>query len=294
MATVAPANATNKNVTWSSNNTGVATVDENGTVTGVAAGSAVITATTVDGGFTASCQVTVTASTRPAGALPGEFTVDASGTKVYFSQGNLRYTTTTGKWSFFDNQYECGPSSYAAGHDTEISLFTFGYNAEKSIIPDGNASDNVSRTSGNLSQEEDWGCTIGDGKTWRTLSRDEWTYLFDTRTVNGGQGKSKSYSLRITYGGIMGTVLYPDDYAGSVLSGTVDSLPEGVVFLPAAGYRDGSRVKDFGDEGRYWSSTAYLISDVAYYAYSSSTNAYPGYGGSRYWGFSVRLITECQ
>lgn len=57
-ATVEPENATNKNVTWSSDNESVATVS-NGVVTGVAPGSAQITATTVDGGYKASCTVTV-------------------------------------------------------------------------------------------------------------------------------------------------------------------------------------------------------------------------------------------
>ena len=59
-ATVAPANATNKNITWESSNTAVATVN-NGKVTGVAAGTATITVTTVDGNKTATCTVTVTA-----------------------------------------------------------------------------------------------------------------------------------------------------------------------------------------------------------------------------------------
>lgn len=57
-ATVAPADATNKAVTWSSNNTSVASVN-NGVVTGVAIGQATITAKTVDGNFTATCAVTV-------------------------------------------------------------------------------------------------------------------------------------------------------------------------------------------------------------------------------------------
>ncbi len=57
-ATVAPSNATNKNVTWSSNNTGVATVS-NGLVTAVAAGTAVISVTTADGSFVARCTTTV-------------------------------------------------------------------------------------------------------------------------------------------------------------------------------------------------------------------------------------------
>ncbi|WNJ19053.1 Ig-like domain-containing protein [Pontibacter sp. G13] len=59
-ATVAPSNATNQAVTWSSNNTGVATVDAQGLVTAVAAGSATITVTTVDGGYTATAGITVT------------------------------------------------------------------------------------------------------------------------------------------------------------------------------------------------------------------------------------------
>lgn len=58
-ATVLPENAANKKVSWSSSNTGVATVDLNGKVTGIGVGSAKITVTTDDGGKTATCTVTV-------------------------------------------------------------------------------------------------------------------------------------------------------------------------------------------------------------------------------------------
>lgn len=57
-ATVEPSDATNKAVTWSSNAKSVATV-ENGVVTAVSEGTATITATTTDGGITATCTVTV-------------------------------------------------------------------------------------------------------------------------------------------------------------------------------------------------------------------------------------------
>ena len=57
-ATVKPNNATNKNVTWSSSNTAVATVS-NGVVTGKSEGTATITATTVDGNYTAEATITV-------------------------------------------------------------------------------------------------------------------------------------------------------------------------------------------------------------------------------------------
>jgi len=60
-ATVSPSNATNKNVSWSTSNSSVATVSNTGLVSGVNPGSATITVTTEDGEFTATCSVTVTA-----------------------------------------------------------------------------------------------------------------------------------------------------------------------------------------------------------------------------------------
>ena len=62
-ASVAPADATNKAVTWSSSSDSIATVSDEGVVTGVAEGDATITVTTEDGGFTATCNVTVEAAT---------------------------------------------------------------------------------------------------------------------------------------------------------------------------------------------------------------------------------------
>lgn len=61
-ATVEPENATNKSVTWTSNNDSVATVDASGNIEAISAGAATITVTTVDGGKTATCALTVTAA----------------------------------------------------------------------------------------------------------------------------------------------------------------------------------------------------------------------------------------
>ncbi len=65
-ATVFPETASNKTIVWSSDNEEVATVDENGLLTAKSLGTALITATTVDGSYSASCKVTV---------LPREFNV---------------------------------------------------------------------------------------------------------------------------------------------------------------------------------------------------------------------------
>jgi uncharacterized protein YjdB len=70
--TIAPANATNSSVTWSSSNIAIATVDSLGLVTGVSAGTAIITVSTVDGNHTASATVTVNAvqTTTGGGGIP--------------------------------------------------------------------------------------------------------------------------------------------------------------------------------------------------------------------------------
>ena len=64
-ASVVPDNAGNRSVVWSSDNPAVATVDQEGKVTAVAPGSAGITVTTGEGGFTAACTVTVQQSKVP-------------------------------------------------------------------------------------------------------------------------------------------------------------------------------------------------------------------------------------
>ncbi len=62
-ALLSPENATDKSMSWASNNPAVASVDSSGNITAASAGTAVITVTAADGGYTASCTVTVRKST---------------------------------------------------------------------------------------------------------------------------------------------------------------------------------------------------------------------------------------
>jgi len=87
--TVAPSNATNQDVVWSSDTPAVATVDANGVVTAVSEGTAIITVTTVDGGFTATTNVTVTSAPIPVTGI----TINQSNIQLV-EGANLQLTTT--------------------------------------------------------------------------------------------------------------------------------------------------------------------------------------------------------
>lgn len=90
--TISPSNATNKNVTWSSSNTGVATVSE-GIVTGVSAGTVTITVTTVSGNKTATCTVVVQES-----SAGGEetFPITYTDLPTSYQTGSTVYTADSG------------------------------------------------------------------------------------------------------------------------------------------------------------------------------------------------------
>lgn len=64
-ATITPSNATNKGVTWSSDNTSVAAVNASGLITAKGEGTATVTVRTDDGGYTATCKITVVPVTAP-------------------------------------------------------------------------------------------------------------------------------------------------------------------------------------------------------------------------------------
>lgn len=84
-ATVSPESADNKNVTWSSSQPTFASVD-GGTITALAAGETMVTVTTVDGGFTATCVVTVVSESEKYLTVSprGEYLLfSRDGTKTY-------------------------------------------------------------------------------------------------------------------------------------------------------------------------------------------------------------------
>ena len=262
-----------------------------------------------------------------AGAIPGLFTVSSTGTKVYFSKGNLQYigSATTPYWKFADNQWDYLSTNGSDATKVDRDLFgwgTSGWNNHNYFYQPYNTSNATSGTYTSSNgygygptngskytydltgtyANSDWGVynAISNGGNtvgvWRTLTKAEWAYLFNHHTVNGRTGEGHSYTLGQSVNGVLGVVLYPDGYTGSTYTTESDwSTFEaaGCVFLPAAGRRNGTSVSSAGSGGYYWSSTAYTTANItgdAYSVYFSSRNLYPEDYYSRYDGYSVRLV----
>lgn len=121
-ATVSPSNATNKSVTWSSNNSNVSV--SGGKVTAKTAGSAIVTVTTADGGYTAQCNVTVNASTEVGHTELESLSLDGN---CYFDTEILpdEKTNTKARWNL-----QSGTTYIAGARDDNYKI---GYTCTDSI-----------------------------------------------------------------------------------------------------------------------------------------------------------------
>ena len=194
---------------------------------------------------------------------------------------------------FAENQYDCigdAPGNTTIDSQTSREVVDlFGWSTDSNTRYGINTSADDSDYTGNF---RDWGNKIGDGSTWRTLSTDEWQYLFKTRT-----NASSIYKYGVTVCGKTNClIIAPDGFTGSIASSYDTSTwpaaeAAGLVCLPAAGFRSGSFVGNIGSYGYYWSSTAYDC-DYAYHVRFNGGSVVPGSSGTRRSGYSVRLITE--
>ena len=137
-ASIEPANATTKDVTWSSSNEKIAKVDKKGKITAVKEGNAKITVTTKDGSKTATCMVTVEA---------------APGVTLWLNTGNPAGTCLNGKLAKIDKKFKehsdveislssTDVVSYASVHACKLdgngpNLFTKGSGEEGKVDPEG-------------------------------------------------------------------------------------------------------------------------------------------------------------
>ena len=235
-ATVKPDNATDKTITWTSENPAVASVN-NGLVSIIGVGTAIITAAANDGsGVKATCTVTVSVP----GLLAGKFTINASGDQVRFSQGNLQatYNGSSWIWAFAEHQWDYIGNGGDATVGNEMVTTTdpyisgpgtvdlFGWVGASSIWT-GAAQYGITSSTiasyGNSNTESlksDWGTlTITNGGNtansgWYTLSDAEWTYLCNTRSggnVNNFANARYTLATINTDGTpVKGLIIFPD------------------------------------------------------------------------------------
>ena len=264
----------------------------------------------------------------PDNAIHGKFSISESGSQVCFAKGNLKYTKTPGQddwhvgtWGFFNNQYDCDPGVNQTYDPNYNSLFCWGYDGRNSVMPNLDEYTYSSQyTPGRtFAYNEDWGCAIGDGKTWRTLTTAEWKYLLNL-DGHSGRPDQKRFAL-CKVDGYCGLLIFPDGwdfwsesfgdeptYNGLTLEkcGTKSYLPRhidylsmaGVVFLPGAGARHRTAVVDRG-LGIYWTSTCgtndgnKFLADLLYFQERDTEKRAIQLGiGFREDGFSVRLAAD--
>lgn len=145
---ITPANATNKNVTWESSEPSIATV-EDGVVKGVAAGTTTITVTTVDGGKTATCEVTVKANTI---AVTG-VTLSPSGTKTVALNETVTFTAQVAPSNATNKNVtweSSDPSVATINENGEVTLHKAGTTTITVTTEDGSISDQCELTVTNI------------------------------------------------------------------------------------------------------------------------------------------------
>ena len=270
-ATVTPSNAPNPRFAWSSSDTNIATVDQNGLVTAVSGGTCTITCASKDGsGVTATCEVIVFEEDNsgsigghdyidlglPSGTLWATCNIGADNPEDYGDYFSWGETTgyNSGKTNFEWSTYKWCNGSY----DTQTK-----YNTSSSYGTVDNKTE--------LDLEDD-AAYVNWGSNWRMPSKAQFDEL-----ING----SYTTTEWTTQNGVNGLKITSKTNGNSI-------------FLPAAGYRNDTSLNDAGSYGYYWSHTLY--SSYPYRACSLYFNSsyFDTYRSNRCGGLSVRPVRVSQ
>jgi hypothetical protein len=234
----------------------------------------------------------------------------SSDKKVVFSRGNLQYHAINHTWRFSEHQWDiCQTTAGEWNTSGWVDLFGWGTWTE------GNDPLNISN------QNEDYQYnaepTVEGQSNWRTLTGEEWSYLFTKRS-----GDYIFAKCNLNYGGtnsINGLIVFPDGYSALPPGITLGNINEddsefdhnsltsvqwealqdqGCVFLPAAGFRkldeeDVVQVSYIGLSGNYWASSTTdfngaLIQDLLLFG-RGAVASYYSYPTP---GMSVRMVME--
>ena len=276
LATIfSPSNAHNQNVIWSSNNTDIAAVTTTGLVMTSRSGTATITAKSQDGGYTATCTVTVTDYAMPesvdlglpSGIKWASCNIGANCPEEYGDYYAWGETET--KQTFSKENYKF----YKIEKGTNSNSFEVEYKGYTKYVPRpivsigfrGFYDDKIF-----LDQEDDV-AHVTLGGSWRMPTEAEINELIDN-----------CQSDWVIYKGVYGRK-FTSKKAG---------YPENWIFLPAAGCLNSDGLGGVDSRGYYWSSSLYQAdpADARYMSFHSgevfTRNDY------RYYGRSVRPVND--
>lgn len=264
-ATVLPYFADNKSVKWSTSNNSVVEVNSEGLVTAKNLGTAVVTVTTDDGGYEAKCNITVERS--PLTPLGKIFEAVDLGLSVKWASFNLGSTRHEEYGSYYawgettlKSDYKWSTYKWCMGSSMSLTKycnsFSYGYNG----FTDGKT----------VLEFDDDVASVLLGGGWRMPTDDEFQELRTECTWTW-------------------TII--DGVYGRKVTSNKPGYTNKWIFLPAAGYREGTSLDRADSYGYYWYSS---LDDVPYradYVYFYSDGVYwDCYNRCR--GLSVRPVFE--
>lgn len=246
-----------------------------------------------------------------------------SGTKVVFSPGNLRASTTDKgshwDWAFAAHQYDIVGN--AAGNNSiggngllfdstpNGTVDLFGWSTADTYFGIHQSTDSTNDYEGDF---VDWGVNqIGPyaADTWRTLGFTEWNALLVSRTASTVGTTPNAHYAKAKVNDVPGVILFPDQYThptgvavpsninkdNIAFGSNVYNLDDwnkmelaGCVFLPAAGYRTATTMTNVGSECDYWSSAKDGDKNAYRMSFTASKLTLNSY--NRHMGRSVRLV----
>ncbi len=259
-----------------------------------------------------SCYTSVTLSNLSFETMGrGPFTINSNGDKVLFSTGNLQYDISNSRYQFAANDYDYIGATNFTNNTNVIDLFGWGTGNNPTLNSPTESEYPLVFT--------EWGTTDihNVSVTWRTLTRDEWVYLLNTRSASTVSSISNSRYAKARVNNIQGLIIFPDDYvhpngvtpptginSTDNTGWTSNTYPTnvwekmraaGAVFLPAAGcleFNENSNRPYSSNNtfGYYWSSTMRNNYTTPYCLLFSSDRCNPQKTESRARGHSVRQV----
>jgi len=229
-------------------------------------------------------------------------------------------------WKFADNQWNyvgnavANNSINASGSVSDAgAVDLFGWNGASSSEDNYGINNSVTDSDyGSTSGEglkHDWGhnSIYGGGNAadvWYTPVRSELEYIISSRDASTINGTANARFARARINSVRGLLLFPDSFAlpSSITLKNVNDASSaanygdnafsndnwalledaGVVFLPAAGYREGNTILKADEYGRYWTQTNGGAKSVSVYFTGSTVAAANGF--NRHYGAAVRLV----